>query len=363
MFEKEEILFQDTSIVVKFPGPRSVLSTSWLNGGYREDLTAVFNHQISLDACEACHSGSSIRDYLKNMASSLSLDPATASGLVTRADMKNAVLVTESFRDLIITAIVTAGVDKNGIRAGDPASYYEEGGKFETVGGTINIILLINAGLPEYAMNRAMITVTEAKTAVLQELIAPSTCSTGVATGSGTDMVCIISNPGSDKCLTDAGPHSKLGELMGNAVMQATRAALECETGLSSQSQCNVLARLSRFGITKNDLWNNVPDGTHVGKYEAIPKEDFFRGLDEEARDPELVARTAAVIHLLDETTWDMLPEAVANKVACEIIRQGMCVRSLTRDEERSRESVLSFLCESICTRVMHRNNPDTKYL
>ncbi|MFA6225059.1 MAG: hypothetical protein WC620_02505 [Methanoregula sp.] len=35
---------QETSLIVRFPGPRNVLSTSWLNGGYREDLKAIFNH-------------------------------------------------------------------------------------------------------------------------------------------------------------------------------------------------------------------------------------------------------------------------------------------------------------------------------
>ena len=34
-------------IVVQFKGPRKVLSTSILNGGYREDLKAVFNHDCS----------------------------------------------------------------------------------------------------------------------------------------------------------------------------------------------------------------------------------------------------------------------------------------------------------------------------
>ena len=69
----EQIEYQDTSLVVRFPGPRSVLSNSWLNGGFRKDLTAVFNYQISPGACDACHSGGSVKVYLEEVASSLCL--------------------------------------------------------------------------------------------------------------------------------------------------------------------------------------------------------------------------------------------------------------------------------------------------
>ena len=35
------------SIVIPFEGERKVLSTSPLNGGYREDLKAVFNNDVN----------------------------------------------------------------------------------------------------------------------------------------------------------------------------------------------------------------------------------------------------------------------------------------------------------------------------
>ena len=73
-----------------------------------------------------------------------------------------------------MTAIITAGIEVNGGRAGDPASYFQESGKIERIGGTINTILLIGADLPERTMVRALITSTEAKTAALQELMAQS---------------------------------------------------------------------------------------------------------------------------------------------------------------------------------------------
>ena len=75
-----------------------------------------------------------MQQYLDGVARDLGLDQETATGLITRAEMKNTAIVTESFRDLSVTAIVTAGIDKNGGRAGDPASYYENGESVEPVG-------------------------------------------------------------------------------------------------------------------------------------------------------------------------------------------------------------------------------------
>lgn len=203
----------ETSLLIRFPGPRDVLSTSWMNGGYRKDLDAVFNHQISLAACDTCHAGDgSVQQYLEGVSRNLGLDPETTTGLITRAEMKNTAVVSESFRELTVTAIITAGINKNGGRAGDPASFYENGDSVEPVGGTINTVILINADLPEYTMTRAVMMASEAKAAALQQLMARSIYSTGIATGSGTDMIVIVTDPSSSRHLSNAGKHSKLGE-------------------------------------------------------------------------------------------------------------------------------------------------------
>lgn len=57
----------------------------------------------------------------------------------------------------------------NALRSGvDKANYLERNRRFEYTLGTINIILLFNAALGNGAMARAIINVTEAKTAALQ---------------------------------------------------------------------------------------------------------------------------------------------------------------------------------------------------
>lgn len=311
----------DDAVVIRFPGPRTVLSTSWLNGGYRDDLEVVFNHQISLEACDACHTGGSVQQYLAGVARDLGLDPETATGLITRAEMKNTAIVTESFRDLSVTAIVTAGIDKNGGRAGDPASYYENGDSVEPVGGTINTIILINADLPEYAMTRAVMTATEAKAAALQQLMARSIYSSGIATGSGTDMIVIVADPSSSQHLSNTGKHSKLGELIGRTVIQATAAALEMETGLSPASQRDVLVRLARYGITEEDLFNAAIDGGIITDSALAEKQQFLQYLRTWAQRPENVARTSAALHILEEESWGLLPQEAARDAIIRILQ------------------------------------------
>ncbi|MDD1686714.1 adenosylcobinamide amidohydrolase [Methanoregula sp.] len=308
------------AVIIRFPGRRNVLSTSWMNGGYREDLGAVFNHQISLEACGTCHAGNgSVQQYLEGVARSLGLDTKTATGLITRAEMKNTSIIAEAFRDLTVTAIVTAGIEKNGGRAGDPASYFENGNSCEPVGGTINTILLIDADLPEYALTRAVMTAAEAKTVALQQLMARSIYSNGIATGSGTDMIVVVADPGSSRHLSNTGKHSKLGELIGRTVIRATTAALEMETGLSPASQRDVLVRLSRFGVTEEDLYRTAAELPG-----ACPdRGTFLEHLRGWSRDPGAVVRVAAALHVVDEAAWGLVPEQVAAQEAGGILCPG----------------------------------------
>ena len=157
----DEVFRDESNVVVRFAQKRNGIVTSWINAGYREDLEAVFNHQLSQETLDGEESEEiNISDYLKGLshelAVSLDLDENRISGLVTSAKMTN--------------VVSTAGTNVNAGSAGDPASYYEENGHFDldinqsdggqVVGddddgvlpekpGTINSIILINACLDE----------------------------------------------------------------------------------------------------------------------------------------------------------------------------------------------------------------------
>ncbi len=291
---------QDTSIVIAFKQPRAVISTSVLNGGYREDLTAVFNHDMSKAAMNAA----SYLDYLQQVAGDLRLDSARVSGMGTAASMANVAIQAESYQTLTVTAIVTGGVEGNAGRVGDPAEYFLPGKKTRPPKpGTINIMLVIDADMPPGTLARALVTCTEAKTAALQELMAGSKFSNGLATGSGTDQTIVIANTASPLYLEDMGKHSKSGELIGRTVKQAVKEALLRQTGLSPQKQHSVLRRMNRFGLTEELLYQ-----LYLQKDDKqIDKQRFLECLRQVDHDPQLVTNTSLYVHLLDQLNWQLL--------------------------------------------------------
>lgn len=237
--------------------------------------------------------------------------------MLTTASMENAVVVSDSFRGLEVTAIVTGGVEINGGRAGDEASYYQEDERFEPVGGTINAILLIGADLPDYSLTRAMITATEAKTAALQQLMAPSRYSSGIATGTGTDMMIIVADSTSPIKLTDAGKHSKLGELIGKCMIEAVIKSIGMQSGITAITQRDMLVRLERFKVDEAIYWKVA--STLEGENK---KPIFIEKLRRVAKDPRLVSLTASVLHIVDEVSWGLIPENAGRKAAFAIMRE-----------------------------------------
>lgn len=318
-------------IVVLFTGKRRVLSTCQLNGGYQEGLTAVFNNDIKPGEGMECRLlAPTYEEHLKLTAESLGLDPCTSAGMSTAANMDHAAIRTERCGALAVTAVVTGGIDVNGGRVGDPASWDElEDASVPVKAGTINIMLFMNTDLTPGALARAMVTCTEAKTAVLQELLAPSRYSMGIATGSGTDSTIVVCNAESEICLTDAGKHSKLGELVGRAVKAAVREALYRETGLSPESQHHVMKRLDRFGITEETLWEEFRK-----KIPGTGRADFSERLYQIGRDGEMVAAVSLYVHLLDQLLWGMLSAGEAHEMGRKLlVMMGAATESRTEPE------------------------------
>ncbi|MHC1758103.1 MAG: adenosylcobinamide amidohydrolase [Negativicutes bacterium] len=296
----DTVFRQDNSIGVQFAEPRMVLSTSIINGGYREDLQGIFNHN-STDVVMT------VESYLQSMkqeAKKLGFDPEKVSSMGTGARMDNVVIRTESFQDAVVTAIVTAGVEGNAGRAGDPADYYKpKQNPNIPKPGTINIMLIMNADMPKGTLTRALVTCTEAKTAALQELMVSSRYSNGLATGSGTDQTIVIANPQSKLYLDDTGKHSKLGELIGLAVKSAVKEALIKQNGLTGQKQHNVIRRIERFGVSKDKLYREY---LQAG-YEPVSQGIFLRKLDIFGGGDQIVTATSLYVHLVDQYGWGLL--------------------------------------------------------
>lgn len=317
------------SIVVSFTGKRRVLSTAPHNGGYRENLTAVFNHDCTVGAGMACTlKAPTYAEHMELIAKEIGLDSDTAAGISTAAQMENVSIKTEKWKELTVTAIVTGGIEVNGGRVGDTASWHElEGKSVHGKNGTINMMVFFNTDLSEGALARALVTCTEAKTAAIQELLAPSRYSMGLATGSGTDSTILAANRESPICLTNAGKHSKLGELIGKAVKAAVKEALKLQTGLSPEYQHQAVRRMDRFGITNDLLWTYYTGEKSRAEFEACLEELLCRDM--------LVTYTSLYAHLLDQLMWGLISGREAAEAAAAL-RRLMGMDTEDREKERA---------------------------
>ena len=336
------------AIVVIFAGKRHVISTGPNNGGYREDLQAVFNHDDNPGPGMACVMRDDTYEGHMNLVAleDLGLDPARCTGLCTAAGMRNASIQAMSWRGLTVTAIVTAGIEHNGGRAGDPATYYEENGSFYMLSqngvpspGTINTILHINADLDAGTLARTIMTATEAKTAALQELMVRSHNSDGLATGSGTDGIVTICNPESSLRLTNAGKNSKLGELIGKTVKQAVKEALFRQSGLNPEKQRDALRIMGRFGINEDMLWIKHRELACKCGQKAMTKADFIHGLDGWETSSRAVEVSCLYAQLMDLVSWEFLsPEEAEDMVRLAAGQERQGQKSAEKPEDRMAE-------------------------
>jgi len=119
---------------------------------------------------------------------------------------------------LILECFATVGVS-NALAVGDPATYEESP-------GTINLIVVVNRPLPPAALVEAVAITTEAKVRALSTAGVKSTVSDALATGTGTDCVAIACPPG-EPAYRYCGKHTRLGELLGWVVYEATSEGLQ----------------------------------------------------------------------------------------------------------------------------------------
>lgn len=243
------------TIVCRFDSPRQVLSSSLYNGGYLE-AEAIFNHRLHffVDA-EDNLPGGGMPGYLALTAEEYGLDPLKTTGLLTTAHMSCHAYHTASYKGITVEVIGTAGVKANGARAGEKACYAEIDGQYQPLGGTINLLVLTNANLSPGAMAKALISITEAKTAALQELGIISANCDFPATGTGTDGVVIACRQDGSITCRDAGTQSKLGELFCQATIKAVKESLALECQHDSVDQDLYSYRFIRLGLEPDALF------------------------------------------------------------------------------------------------------------
>ncbi|MHA1804399.1 MAG: adenosylcobinamide amidohydrolase [Promethearchaeota archaeon] len=295
------------AIVIKFNGKRNVVSTSIFNGGYAEHLKYVYNYDGKKGTYnEYDLEGLTYEQHLIQVAKNLGLSPSHTTGISTTADMKNASLTIMSHEGLSACAIITAGTKGNAARAGDPSSFDERKlSESKKISGTINMLVQINARLSPGTLTRALITCTEAKSVALQELLIGSKYSTGIATGTGTDGCILIGNMDSSITLTNAGKHSKLGELIGRVIIKGVKRAIAFQENLTSSTQNNLFSKLERYKLTPqvvHEYYNTLNENKEISEkqFEKILNSILqkYQGIN---------ASLSLLPYLLDEYQWNIL--------------------------------------------------------
>ena len=307
------------NLVVELKEENELISTSSVGGGQRGDVKYVVNHQI----CEGKdhrekgweYSKLGKEGYHEKVSQEVGARGEEMVLLSTAANMRYACWSRRYFRDFYVEAIATGGVESNAVRAGDRGVWDEVNGEVERVEdegnedggngkvGTINIIVCISCELTLGGLMRTAMMVTESKSSVLWELGVGSGSSRGLATGTGTDQFCIVSRKGG-VVRNWTGGHSKIGQLIGEAVRESCREALFWQNGLDGAASRSLIKALGRFGLTEDFLKCELKKRLSRRSYEL-----FEKNYKSVIFDPGVSCIGYALAGVLDRIEYGSIPE------------------------------------------------------
>ncbi|MCG8617445.1 MAG: helical backbone metal receptor [Desulfobacterales bacterium] len=304
--------FVNKTLVVDLKTPMTVLSTL---EGKREGITTVGNHYSPPPTWFPGHARG-IDDIRNNILKAVNRKRETTSFMMTGANMDYLSVQTRSYKDMKVTALVTAGVMTNAVRMGfDKGMYYEPA--IMDNHGTINIILMTNMRLSDRAMTRAIISATEAKSAVMQDFDIRSfyTPKPHMATGTGTDNVLVVRGKGTP--IDNAGGHSKMGELIARAVYAAVTEAVAGQNGVVPGR--HVVQRLTERGISIYQLTSGAQCGCQEkkGAFSAMVEQLFLNPVYAGFMEAALSLSDAHVQGLVQDLNgFDAWCEQIASRIA-----------------------------------------------
>ena len=307
-------------VVADLLEPHRVLSTSTRNGGQSDGLRHLLNHQ----SCEGAGHGerhatimaNGYEAYHDSVCGEVGISPALTATMGTAANMNYVAVVSEVDGDVEVTAVITAGVESNATCAGDPATWRENASgveKIPAVAGTINIMLLVGVPLTAAALARAVVTMTEGKSAALQRLAVPSRQSADLATGTGTDQYCVAAPLRTEGARTSTSPHVKLGELIGLATRRATQEALRWQNGLEPSYTRGVFHALGRYGVIEKTFFEDVAPFVDAADLELLQ-----RNSKAALYEPLVGAAAHAFAAVLDRVRHGTIPGSVEREASVQ---------------------------------------------
>ena len=310
--------FINKSLIIDLKKPMAVVSTL---EGQREGILHVGNH-FSPPPCWMIGHTQGLQGVRSRVFATIGLSEKDSSFLFTGADMDNLSVQEETYQDMHVYALVTAGVRSNAVRMSrDEGRFYEPGT------GTINILIMSNMRLSPRAMTRAIISATEAKTAALLDMDVRSAYSPLQyrATGTGTDNVLVVQGAG--RLLDNAGGHSKLGELIAKAVYAGVQEAIYKQNSLSTKR--NVFQRLKDRKISLHSLVSEI-------NCQCSPqsKNNLIAGVEEALLDPTYSNFLEAALTISDDYEKGLISDLSAFRMWCKEIASELAVKPVNKMQD-----------------------------
>jgi ABC-type Fe3+-hydroxamate transport system substrate-binding protein/adenosylcobinamide amidohydrolase len=336
--------FTNKTLLIDFKRAQTIVSTL---EGQRDNILTIGNHYSPPPTWGVGHKMGT-NHMQSSILKAMGKNKETASFLMTGADMDNLSVIEKTFKNMKVTALVTAGVMSNAMRMSkDTGMFYEP--------GTINIIILTNMQLSKRAMTRTIISATEAKTAALEDLDIRSTYTPkmNAATGTGTDNILVVQGEGVS--IEATGGHTKMGELIAKAVYEGVNQAILKQNKVTANR--HIFQRLKERGISLFDLTSNV--GCGCPDQEAIPKNEFAQLVDHVMLEPRYAGFLESALALSDEYEKGLIKDLTLFEQWCQSVAEDIAgnpvpgIRDLVPDNEMP--YILKTALDSIFTGAVER--------
>jgi len=277
-------------VAIRLPRRLRTLASTILNGGLGE-TDSVLMLQVSLHYDHA-----DPVEHMRSLLPRLNL-PSDTVCFMTAAELDKAFCskgLEQNGSEAL--AFVSAGIS-NAIRAGESS---REGSVPHRQVGTINVMAVTDEPLDDCALANAIMTVTEAKAAALQDHHIPGT-------GTTSDAVLVMCPSDGERCLW-SGSSSDHGIAMAVAVRSALGESIARWKGANGDS-VHFLRHLAIRGITYDDMWNAVKEMNALDPAwdEAEIRKRFERKLEMLAQDINVNALLTAAILLEEKGRYGQL--------------------------------------------------------
>ncbi len=284
---------KNDTLVIGYDKPFKVMSSAVLNGGVRQARTIISCHVPSN------YDHENPEEILRKRAEELGL-PSPLVGMLTAVDLENVSTSTSAVSGKNLLVVATAGIS-NATRPGEPHS---------TQGiGTINLVVVYEGDMTGSCMVNAVLTATEAKSAILRRLDI-RTRKTGIlATGTSTDTVAICCL-GDGKPLRYAGSATDIGNTLGRTVENSIQESLKKQEGLVSGRP--MASRLEERGIPIEEILKTALElfVPHPGVERRSDAERILRReLEKALNDVNVCCIISAGMRLEEDGRMNLIPQ------------------------------------------------------